>query len=50
MPARRNNHNAPMANSAALTVRVDTLTESVARLSSKMDNAASAEDVRALSV
>lgn len=38
------------ANSAALTVRVDTLTDSVARLSSKMDHAASAEDVRALSI
>lgn len=49
MRVRHNSHNPPMANSAALTVRVDTLTDSVARLSSKMDNAASAEDVRALS-
>lgn len=45
-----NRRELPLANNDALTVRVDTLTDSVARLSSKMDSAASAEDVRALSV
>lgn len=49
MPTTRRNHNIPMASSAALTVRVDSLSDSVARLSSKMDHAASADDVRALS-
>lgn len=44
-------HSTPSTtNSAALTVRVDNLTDSVAKLSSKMDHAASAEDVRALSI
>lgn len=45
-----NRRELPRPNNDAITVRVDTLTDSVARLSSKMDNAASAEDVRALSV
>lgn len=47
---RRRNHDPIMASGAALTVRVDNLTDSVAKLSSKMDHAASAEDVRALSL
>lgn len=51
MPTRPRHHlDNTFASNAALTVRVDSLTESVSKLSAKMDMTATAEDVHNLAV